>query len=162
MKHFITILLLSASITMNAQTSMVVRYGNTYVVDGYTMDKVEFANFLQNQEPNLSKYFADALKLSKKGWPLFGVGVGLEVAGAVTTIATAVASSGNSSAGVLSGAFVAAAGECIMVAGIACLGVGYGRMHHAANVYNVQQLQKQRVTVNLTTNGNGVGLALTW
>ena len=46
------------------------------------------------------------------------------------------------------------------VSGITCLGVGYGRMHRSAEIYNFHCANKPTTYWSLQSSANGIGLAL--
>ncbi len=153
-------LLMAATFAVNAQTSMVIRSGNTYILNGTSMNKDQFAAFLQQEGSSASYKFSPALKLSKTGWGLFGSGLGMELAGGL--VAVVCTSTESAMTGAYVGTAVAAIGECLTISGIVCLGVGYGRMHSCVDIYNIERQQKYKTQLNLTTTGNGVGFALAW
>ena len=53
-----------------------------------------------------------------------------------------------------------AVGMGAFVSGITCLGVGYGRMHRSADIYNFHCANKPTTYWSLQSSANGLGLAL--
>ena len=167
MKHYLALtLLLVASICANAQTnsSIVIRKGNTYITDNKAMNKKEFKNYLQEQNSNVYPDFQKALKLSNQGWAIFGAGLGAGVVGfaAIGIIVSKVTPPTSFPYAMAAYYTAGTAMGCLTIAGITCLGVGYGRMHQCVDVYNVEQQQKNQVQLQMNYTGNGVGLAVTW
>lgn len=161
MKKIITLLLLvAATFAVNAQTSMVIRSGNTYMLDVTSMNKAQFAAFLQQEGSAAAYKFTPALKLSKTGWALFGSGLGLDLLGGIAAVACSTSESTARYAYV--GTAISVIGDCLTLSGIVCLGVGYGRMHSCVDIYNIERQQKYKAQLNLTTTGNGLGFALAW
>lgn len=165
MKKLLALLLVMMTgwMTMQAQ-SPVVRNGNVYVVDGQVMNKAAFNGFLKNTSPEAYTKFNSGYKLSKAGWGLFGTGLGVEVAAIAMAAATpAVAAkemSGSAATGYAMGVTLAyIAGSAMTTSGIICLAVGYGRMHNAADLYNVTRESKQTAELHVTAGANGLGLA---
>ncbi len=153
------------------QQSCVIRSGNTYIVDGQAMNKKAFDGFLKNTNATAYNKFNNGYKLSKAGWGLFGGGLGLETVAfimAAATPAVAMKAADNASdeavvktsVGYTTGMALAyIAGAAATTAGIVCLGVGYGRMHNAADVYNVDCQKKPVAELQLTAGRGTIGLA---
>lgn len=162
--------LLAATFCAQAQTSsFVVRSGNTYSVDGQSMNKQGFMNYLQSHDQVIYQDFSKAYKLSNVGWGLFGSGLGLETIGFGIMMGEAIKTGVDASkekeinpaeitAGMTIGYLMCFIGGALDLSGIVCLGVGYGRMHKAADIYNVQVQQKYKAQLSFTGNG----LALAW
>ena len=170
MRKLFLLLALVASIALMAQgnSSIVIRNGNTYVTEGTSMNKVEFCDFLKSQNSAAYQTFQQSLKLSKQGWALFGTGLGVELAGAVTWLASGAAAANVKNPdktvfiGTNVGAALIVAGDCLTLSGIVCLGVGYGRMHRCVDIYNVEYQSKSNAQLRVNCTGNGLGLALAW
>lgn len=161
MKKFF-LLLVSVIFTVSMMGQSVVRTGNTYVVDGQSMKKGAFAQYMQaSAEQQLATKFKSGLACSKAGWSLFTVGLASEVAGAALaaqgiinivqdvqagttdkdfeSIYAAVTADKMTFAGVA----LIAASPLFTLSGIICLGTGYGRMHNAADMYAAKRSQPQ-------------------
>jgi len=162
MKKLVLLAIVAMSVvTMSAQSVM--RSGDTYYAEGMSMNKTAFAMHMQqNAEANLAMQFQNALKLSNTGWGLFGAGLGAGMLGGIISVVGWSAYAANSSSTIpataIVGALVAAAGEGLTIAGIACLGVGYSRMHNAADTYIYQR--RAQVYLSIKADQNGLGLAL--
>lgn len=156
----ILIMAVVGTFTVCAQ-SPVVRVGNSYLVNGKSMNKVAFNDYLSKTCPDAFAKFDNGYKLSKTGWGLFGGGVGLCFASVVCGMVGAVNISQPEQVNGLVGASVAMGivGDCMTTAGIVCLGVGYGRMHNAADMHNVGCVKKPVAEFHLTTGGNTIGIA---
>lgn len=160
--------LLAATFSAQAQSagSFVVRSGNTYTVEGQSLDKKGFMNYLQSHDQVVYQDFSKAYKLSNTGWGLFGAGLGMEVVGFGVMVGSAVQAGVDIATdqdlshikGVLVGELLFFIGGALDLSGIVCLGFGYGRMHKAADIYNVQVQQKYKAQLSFTGNG----LALAW
>jgi len=180
MKKILSVLLVALlALPMSAQ--MVYRSGNTYMANGQSMNKKAFAVYMQeNAEANLSSQFQSGLKVANAGWGLFGGGLALEIGGIVCSIAGIAntsrtvtdaadgeASEIEISKSVTKNAAAAAAGTALWIlgsssvtAGIVCLGVGYSRMHNAADIYCATRKQQPQAYLSIQAKGNGLGLAL--
>ena len=53
------------------------------------------------------------------------------------------------------GSSLSSAGALITISGITCLGVGYSRMHKAANLYNIDKAQRPDLRWVFGLNNNG-------
>lgn len=170
---FFLLVAIMSMLAAQAQTqqSCVIRSGNTYIVDGQAMNKKAFDGFLKNTNATAYNKFNNGYKLSKAGWGLFGGGLGLETVAfimAAATPAVAMKTADNASdeavvktsVGYTTGMVLAyVVGAAATTAGIVCLGVGYGRMHNAADVYNVDCQKKPVAELQLTAGRGTIGLA---
>ena len=168
---FILTLVMSA-VTMMAENSVsrdnsdevviIERIGNTYYYKDLTMNQRECDEFLANKSIPAYRAFHNGYKLQKKGWALFGAGLGLEAVGTALTIASFFVKSDAAIATMLGlGTTSLVVGSCCELACIPVLIVGYGRMHDSIDNYYVEQKAKQRaLNLSLNASQNGIGLAL--
>lgn len=169
---FLLVAIMSMLAAQAQSQSCVIRSGNTYVVNGDVMNKKAFDGFLKNTNTAAYTKFHSGYKISKAGWGLFGGGLGLGTAAFAMALATpAVAEKmaetdgpdeavAQTSIGYTTGMVLTfVAGSAITTAGIVCLGVGYGRMHNAADVYNVDCQKKPVAELQLTAGRGTIGLA---
>ena len=108
--------------------------------------------------------FAEGLKIAKAGWACLGIGLGLDVGGIVAASLFVIDS--NSTKKTSAPAYIAAISLSVGAAAfeIACIPtliVGYHKMHHSVDVYNVScATAKVRPYWTLQASENGVGLAM--
>lgn len=157
------LVMMAGLMTIQAQ-SLVVRNDNDYIVDGQVMNKAAFNGYLQNTSPEAYAKFNSGYKLSKTGWGLFGAGLGTEVIAIAMAMATPAVIQGglttSKAVGYTTGtALIYIAGTSLTTAGIVCLAVGYGKMHNAADLYNVSRASKPTAELHLTAGANAIGLA---
>lgn len=164
-KIFSFAVLLALAVGAMAQSS-VVRSGNQYLINGQTMNSREFKGYLQNTCPEAFSKFNSGYKTAIAGWVLFGGGLGLELGGIATSIASGVkaveSTSGATPAevgGVIAGPLMYVTGALAVGSSIVCLAVGYARMHNTVDVYNVSCAKKPMAEFHLTSGANGVGIA---
>lgn len=157
-KTFVVILLSIFSLGAMAQ-SPVYRVGDKYMMDGQMMNKVAFKGYLKNNSPEAFALFDNGHKLSIAGWTCLSVGVVSNGVGSfmmrryVTGKAKKDASYGIGSA-------FTSLGSGATTAGIVCLGVGYARMHKAANLYNIDKAKRPDLNFAVVAGDNGMGLAM--
>jgi len=111
------------------------------MMDGKMMNKREFKGYLKNTSPEAFQLFNNGHKLSIAGWTCFGVGLAVNSAGSAMLRRYI---NGNAKKDNLYdvGTALTSAGSSITVAGITCLGVGYSRMHKAADLYNIDKAHR--------------------
>lgn len=174
-------ILLSAIMTIAAimplmAQSTTTRVGNTYIVGSETMNKKAYEGYLKNTCPAAFTKFHSGRVVSNVGWGCFAGGIGLQTAGIgmiigatgahmsyetsrsseePSTESSRIAALGRVYAG---GIVMMLIGSATEVSGIVMLGVGYGRMHNAADLYNVNCAA--RPSAYLTPSTSGLGLAL--
>jgi len=163
MKKILSVLLVALlALPLSAQN--VYRTGNKYFVEGQVLKKKAFAEYMQqNAEANLSTKFQSGLKVANAGWGLFGAGLGLEVAGLICTGAGTVRDGQPQQALTPLGAAGVAmylVGGASLTSSIICLGVGYARMHKAADLYAAVNNKKPQAYLSVKADGNGLGVAL--
>lgn len=139
-----------------------VRNGNTYLVGSETMNKKAYEGYLKNTCPEAFSLFHNGRSVAAAGWAFFGTGLAMEIAGPAMMIASTVQAANNETepdmALTLSGYGLMASGAAVNLSGIIMLGVGYNRMHRAANVYNTNCANRPQAY--LTPSSKGLGLAL--
>lgn len=157
-KTFVLILLSIFSLGAMAQ-SPVYRIGDKYMMDGQTMNKEAFRGYLKNTSPEAFALFDNGHKLSIAGWTCFGFGV---VTNGVGSFMVRKYISGNAKkdASYSIGSALTSLGSGATAAGIVCLGVGYARMHKAANLYNIDKAKRPDLNFAVIAGDNGMGLAM--
>lgn len=157
-KFFVLILVSIVSLGAMAQ-SPVYRIGDRYMMDGQIMNQKAFQAYLKNTSPEAFALFDNGHKLSIAGWTCLSVGV---VTNGVGSFMLNKYISGNAkkdaSYGI--GSALTSLGSSITASGIVCLGVGYARMHKAANLYNIDKAKRPDLNFAMVAGDNGVGLAL--
>lgn len=178
MKHVLTIMLLVATVFAfgaekvgttqiprpTSSSELVIRKGNSYILNGYIMDKKAFQNTLYSTCPTAYNHFNKGYKLSNVGWGLFGGGLGVATVGVLLSGIGAIQSTnGQTNYGAALGSFFIIAGSDVATAGIVCLSIGYGKMHNSVDLYNIKvEARQPKPTLSFNYTGNGAGLALTW
>lgn len=157
-KVFVLILLSIFSLGAMAQ-SPVYRIGDKYMMDGQMMNKEAFKGYLKNTSPEAFALFDNGHKLSIAGWTCLSVGV---VSNSVGTFMMRKYISGNAKrdSSYSIGSALTSLGSGATVAGITCLGVGYARMHKAANLYNIDKAKRPELNFAVVAGDNGMGLAM--
>ena len=154
MKKIITMLLMSVLALGALAQSPVYRIGDKYMIDGQMMNKREFKGYLQNTSPEAFQLFHNGYKLSIAGWSCFGVGLAVNSAGSFM-IRRYINSNVQKDGVYYIGSALTSAGSSLTVAGITCLGVGYARMHRAANLYNIEKAHRPDLTWEFGVNNEG-------
>lgn len=161
--------LLAVAFCAQAQSSsLVVRAGNKYIVDSRTYNKKEFCRYIDGRDMQAYQKFKSGMHVANAGWGMFGTGLGLEVVGLGVMVGSAVQAGADIATkqdlsnikGVLIGELITCIGTAVNLSGIVCLGVGYGRMHKAADMYNVSVHNHFRA--ELRPSSTGIGFALAW
>lgn len=148
-------------------SNYVLRQGNNYLLNGYLMDKHTFEDVLHATSPAAYNRFYNGHRTANIGWGLFGGGLGAEVVGGIFSAVGSINSTkGNAQAtaafSAVGSLFTSVGGGCV-TAGIVCLGVGYGRMHSAADIYNIQvEIRNPKPTLSFNYTGTGAGIAIAW
>ena len=145
---------------------MTLRIGNSYIVNQNVMNSRAYMGYLQNTSPEVYGRFKSGYTTAMTGWGLFAAGPILTLC-----IGLPVWLSGDPCmydhydshkvalhAGFGIGSIVVGMGA--FVSGITCLGVGYGRMHKSAEIYNFHCANKPTTYWSLQSSANGLGLAL--
>ena len=145
---------------------MTLRIGNSYIVNQNVMNSRAYMGYLQNTSPEVYGRFKSGYTTAMTGWGLFAAGPILTLC-----IGLPVWLSGDPCmydhydshkvalhAGFGIGSI--AVGMGAFVSGITCLGVGYGRMHRSADIYNFHCANKPTTYWSLQSSANGFGLAL--
>ena len=138
--------------------SPVYRVGDQYMMDCKMMNQREFKGYLQNTCPEAFQLFNNGYKLSIAGWTCFGVGLTVNSVGSVL-LRRYLNSSTKKDNMYYVGYALSSAGTCMTIAGITCLGVGYARMHKAADLYNIEQAHRPDLTWVFGVNTEG-GLSI--
>ena len=145
---------------------MTLRIGNSYIVNQNVMNSRAYMGYLQNTSPEVYGRFKSGYVTAMTGWGLFAAGPILTLC-----IGLPVWLSGDpcfddhydSHKVALHAGFgigFIAVGMGAFVSGITCLGVGYGRMHRSADIYNFHCANKPTTYWSLQSSANGLGLAL--
>ena len=145
---------------------MTLRIGNSYIVNQNVMNSRAYMGYLQNTCPEVYGRFKSGYTTAMTGWGLFAAGPILTLC-----IGLPVWLSGDPCmydhydshkvalhAGFGIGSI--AVGMGAFISGITCLGVGYGRMHRSADIYNFHCANKPTTYWSLQSSANGLGLAL--
>ena len=145
---------------------MTLRIGNSYIVNQNVMNSRAYMGYLQNTSPEVYGRFKSGYVTAMTGWGLFAAGPILTLC-----IGLPVWLSGDPCiddhydshkvalhAGFGVGSIVVGMGA--FISGITCLGVGYGRMHRSAEIYNFHCANKPTTYWSLQSSANGLGLAL--
>ena len=145
---------------------MTLRIGNSYIVNQNVMNSRAYMGYLQNTSPEVYGRFKSGYVTAMTGWGLFAAGPILTLC-----IGLPVWLSGDPCmydhydshkvalhAGFGIGSI--AVGMGAFISGITCLGVGYGRMHRSAEIYNFHCANKPTTYWSLQSSANGLGLAL--
>lgn len=145
---------------------MTLRIGNSYIVNQNVMNSRAYMGYLQNTCPEVYGRFKSGYVTAMTGWGLFAAGPILTLC-----IGLPVWLSGDPCmydhydshkvalhAGFGIGSI--AVGMGAFISGITCLGVGYGRMHRSAEIYNFHCANKPTTYWSLQSSANGLGLAL--
>ena len=145
---------------------MTLRIGNSYIVNQNVMNSRAYMGYLQNTSPEVYGRFKSGYVTAMTGWGLFAAGPILTLC-----IGLPVWLSGDpciddhydSQKGALHAGFgigSIAVGMGAFISGITCLGVGYGKMHRSADIYNFHCANKPTTYWSLQSSANGIGLAL--
>lgn len=120
--------------------------------DNHKMNKSAYRSFLRNRCPAAYEQFSKGYSISKGGWFLFGIGLGLDLGCTIVSLADTKGSDGLIAVGVIGGA--------LEIASIPTLAVGYSKMHKSVNTYNDQCRQKSSTAYwSLQVDNLGLGLA---
>lgn len=157
-KTFVLILLSIFSLGAMAQ-SPVYRIGDKYMMDGQTMNKEAFRGYLKNTSPEAFALFDNGHKLSIAGWTCFGFGVVTNGVGSFM-VRKYISGKAKKDASYGIGSALTSLGSGATAAGIVCLGVGYARMHKAANLYNIDKAKRPDLNFAVIAGDNGMGLAM--
>ena len=145
---------------------MTLRIGNSYIVNQNVMNSRAYMGYLQNTSPEVYGRFKSGYVTAMTGWGLFAAGPILTLC-----IGLPVWLSGDpcmydhydSHKVALHAGFgigFTTVGMGAFISGITCLGVGYGRMHRSADIYNFHCANKPTTYWSLQSSANGLGLAL--
>ena len=154
MKKIFAMLLMSVMVLSAMAQSPVYRVGDKYMMDGKMMNKQEFKGYLQNTSPEAFQLFDNGYKLSIAGWSCFGVGLAINSVGSFMTRRYLNGKTEKDNVYYI-GSSLSSAGALITISGITCLGVGYSRMHKAANLYNIDKAQRPDLRWVFGLNNNG-------
>lgn len=175
MKKIIFVLLfVVASLSLMAQEQydtsavLVSRIGNNYIANDALMNKKEFMDFLRLRDAISYSTFRSAYNLSNVGWGLFagGLAVSVIVFPLMVTGVVGASAAGNTTGvfnSTMAGYTLMVIGDLTTIAGIACLGVGYARMHQTCDTYNALQGHRRKqsgVALTIQSSNKGLGLAL--
>lgn len=133
---------------------MLTRSGNTYYYENQVMNKQATLEWLKNQNcPAAYEQFSRGLNLSKGGWFMMGIGLGMDLVG---TIILAADPQKKTIGGVLIGV-----GSAFEIACIPTIAVAYSKMHQTVNVYNVSCGSTAQIKPywSVQTSNNGLGIA---
>lgn len=159
MKKFFALILISiVSLSAMAQ-SPVYRIGDKYMLDGQVMNKKAFQGYLKNTSPEAFALFDNGHKLSIAGWTCLSVGVVTNGVGTFV-MRNYISGKAKKDASYSIGSALNSLGSAATASGIVCLGVGYARMHKAANLYNIDKAKRPDLNFAVVAGDNGVGLAM--
>lgn len=157
-KTFVLMLLSIFSLGAMAQ-SPVYRIGDKYMMDGQMMNMAAFKGYLKNASPEAFALFDNGHKLSIAGWTCLSVGVVTNGVGSVM-MRKYISGNAKKDASYGIGSALTSLGSGAATAGIVCLGVGYARMHKAANLYNIDKAKRPELNFAVVASDNGMGLAM--
>lgn len=159
MKKFFVLMLVSIVSFGAMAQSPVYRVGDKYMMDGQMMNKVAFEGYLKNTSPEAFALFNNGHKLSIAGWSCLSAGVVLNSVGSFM-VRRYVSGKAIKDASYGIGSALTSLGSGATVAGITCLGVGYWRMHKAADLYNIDKAKRPDLNFTVVSGDNGLGLAM--
>ena len=145
---------------------MTLRIGNSYIVNQNVMNSRAYMGYLQNTSPEVYGRFKSGYVTAMTGWGLFAAGpiltlcIGLPVLIFGDPCMDDHYDSHKVALHAGFGVGFITVGMGAFVSGITCLGVGYGRMHKSAEIYNFHCANKPTTYWSLQSSANGLGLAL--
>ena len=145
---------------------MTLRIGNSYIVNQNVMNSRAYMGYLQNTSPEVYGRFKSGYVTAMTGWGLFAAGpiltlcIGLPVWLSGDPCIDDHYDSHKVALHAGFGIGSIAVGMGAFISGITCLGVGYGRMHRSADIYNFHCANKPTTYWSLQSSANGLGLAL--
>lgn len=145
---------------------MTLRIGNSYIVNQNVMNSRAYMGYLQNTCPEVYGRFKSGYVTAMTGWGLFAAGpiltlcIGLPVLIFGDPCMDDHYDSHKVALHAGFGVGFITVGMGAFVSGITCLGVGYGRMHRSAEIYNFHCANKPTTYWSLQSSANGLGLAL--
>ena len=145
---------------------MTLRIDNSYIVNQNVMNSRAYMGYLQNTCPEVYGRFKSGYTTAMTGWGLFAAGpivslcIGLPVWLSGDPCMYDHYDSHKVALHAGFGIGSIAVGMGAFVSGITCLGVGYGRMHRSADIYNFHCANKPTTYWSLQSSANGLGLAL--
>lgn len=178
---FLACLMMAAILAQPVQSaSLVIRSGNKYIVDNRTYNKKEFCRYMDGRDMQTYQKFKSGMRVANAGWGLFAAGgalniagIGMLIGGVDNAVRTQTGESATAKAGdieviaateaggiVIGGVLAVVVGSLLQTSSIICLGVGYGRMHNAADMYNISAQNHFRA--ELRPSSTGLGFALAW
>ena len=152
------------------KSALLTRNGNTYYYGAHeVMKKHQMLDWYAQHNCQAAYHqFAQGLKLAKAGWACFGIGLAMD-AGSIASAIICLSHITPQTTGpqlLKDPAYIAAVslGIGALAFEIACiptLAVGYQKMHHSVDVYNISCSTAQvRPYWTLQASSNGLGLAL--
>ena len=145
---------------------MTLRIGNSYIVNQNVMNSRAYMGYLQNTCPEVYGRFKSGYVTAMTGWGLFAAGpiltlcIGLPVWLSGDPCIDDHYDSHKVALHAGFGIGSIAVGMGAFISGITCLGVGYGRMHRSAEIYNFRYANKPTTYWSIQSSANGIGLAL--
>ena len=145
---------------------MTLRIGNSYIVNQNVMNSRAYMGYLQNTCPEVYGRFKSGYVTAMTGWGLFAAGpiftlcIGLPVWLSGDPCMYDHYDSHKVALHAGFGVGFITVGMGAFVSGITCLGVGYGKMHRSADIYNFHCANKPTTYWSLQSSANGLGLAL--
>ena len=145
---------------------MTLRIGNSYIVNQNVMNSRAYMGYLQNTSPEVYGRFKSGYTTAMTGWGLFAAGpiltlcIGLPVLIFGDPCMDDHYDSHKVALHAGFGVGFITVGMGAFVSGITCLGVGYGKMHRSADIYNFHCANKPTTYWSLQSSANGLGLAL--
>lgn len=145
---------------------MTLRIGNSYIVNQNVMNSRAYMGYLKNTSPEVYGRFKSGYVTAMTGWGLFAAGPSLTLCIGLPVLIfgdPCMDDHYDSHKVALHAGFgigFIAVGMGAFVSGITCLGVGYGRMHKSAEIYNFLYANKPTTYWSIQSSANGIGLAL--
>ena len=145
---------------------MTLRIGNSYIVNQNVMNSRAYMGYLQNTSPEVYGRFKNGYVTAMTGWGLFAAGpiltlcIGLPVWLSGDPCIDDHYDSHKVALHAGFGIGSIAVGMGAFISGITCLGVGYGKMHRSADIYNFHCANKPTTYWSIQSSANGIGLAL--
>ena len=133
-----------------------IRSGNTYMYGDLMMNKGAYAKWLNEQNcPSAYQQFNSGWNLSKGGWFMMGIGLGLDL---VSIALSATNKSGQVNTTIV---VIGVIGAAFEIACIPTIAVGYSKMHRSVDVYNTSCSKTASVQPYwaVQASSNGLGLA---
>ena len=133
---------------------------NLYTYGGTEMEAKAMEQFLRNNCPAAYSKYMSGKTLKKAGWWTFGAGIAMTIGGSVMLGCMPSGWDISINGSWYHIAFVCLGPITMVGAGVPLLCVGYYRTNHALDIFNRQCATKEKLSLNLQSSQNGLGLAL--